>query len=84
MSITFSDGLEKTLRRATSIARAQNRASAEQEDLLLALTEDDETAAAFVAVAGGKEVFDLPVFVADDVMDFFEVALCDRVDAAVN
>src|ERR1700759_1636072 len=49
MCITFSDGLEKTLRRATSIARAQNRASAEQEDLLLALTEDDETAPAFVA-----------------------------------
>jgi ATP-dependent Clp protease adaptor protein ClpS len=49
MSITFSDGLEKTLRRATSIARAQNRASAEPEDLLLALTEDDETAAAFIA-----------------------------------
>lgn len=49
MSITFSDGLEKTLRRATSIARAQNRASAEQEDLLLAFTEDDETAAAFIA-----------------------------------
>jgi ATP-dependent Clp protease ATP-binding subunit ClpA len=49
MSITFSDGLEKTLRRATSIARAQNRASAESEDLLLALTEDDETAAAFIA-----------------------------------
>jgi ATP-dependent Clp protease adaptor protein ClpS len=49
MSITFSDGLEKTLRCATSIARAQNRASAEQEDLLLALTEDDETAAAFIA-----------------------------------
>jgi ATP-dependent Clp protease adaptor protein ClpS len=39
----------KTLRRATSIARAQNRASAEPEDLLLALTEDDETAAAFIA-----------------------------------
>ena len=49
MSVTFSDGLEKTLRRATSIARAHTRASAEPEDLLLALTEDDETAAAFVA-----------------------------------
>jgi ATP-dependent Clp protease adaptor protein ClpS len=49
MSVTFSDGLEKTLRRATAIARAQNRASAEPEDLLLALTEDDETEAAFIA-----------------------------------
>jgi ATP-dependent Clp protease adaptor protein ClpS len=56
MSVTFSDGLEKTLRRATSIARAQNRASAEPEDLLLALTEDEETAPAFIAAGADLDL----------------------------
>jgi ATP-dependent Clp protease ATP-binding subunit ClpA len=50
MSVSLSQSLERSLRRAASVAQDQGRERATPEDLLLALTDDDDAVTAMRAM----------------------------------
>src|SRR5215475_7747785 len=50
MSVSLSQSLERSLRRAASVAQDQGRERATPEDLLLALTDDDDALTAMRAM----------------------------------